>query len=397
LKRAFNGKTKIIAGDVFLVHKLNLEDSLRRRISLILSEVEARGFEAVVFLNEVIGQNPSNFVYVSGPWGLGDEHGTLVFDVDGGSTVVMPHWGAKAMEESSHYDRVIAIKQEKGHHIKGTMEAIVGYDPKNVCFDLSTVSTQLSYKLGEALGISLTPDRDVSDHVFRLRAIKDDFEIAEIKRAITITEEAVMELIQGSLPGVNTWDLKKKLDASMIERGAYEFSFNSSIRFARGPGRPYDVIRHGDMLRVDVGCRVETGYCSDMGRTWPITMDADVRDYLDRAVAAHGEAMKNIKAGVSGNEVLERASEINLEYGFEPLVRCGHQIGLDCHDYTMPYSPSFGPIETDSQPLEKGMTLTFEPQHTDSKMDMRSHIEDIVLVTEREPVILNELPWKVTW
>ena len=73
---------------------MNLEESLRRRISSILGEVERRGFEAVVFLNEVIGQNPSNFVYVSGPWGLGDEHNTLVFDVDGSSTLVFPHWGA---------------------------------------------------------------------------------------------------------------------------------------------------------------------------------------------------------------------------------------------------------------------------------------------------------------
>ena len=376
---------------------MNLEDSLKRRIGSILKEVEERGFEVVVFLNEVIGQNPSNFVYVSGPWGLGGEHGTLVFDVDGGSKVVMPHWGARAMEESGRYGRVISIKQEKGHHIRGTAEALKGYDLDKVCFDLSTLSAQLAYRLGDTLGIGLTPERDISDHIFKLRAIKDEYEIAEMRRAIAITEEAVVELIQGSGPGVDTWDLKKRLDAAMIEKGAYEFSFNSSIRFGRGPSRPHGFIKHGDILRVDVGCRVDTGYCSDMGRTWPITMDADVRDYLERAVAAHGEAMKNIRAGVSGNEVLEKASEINEEYGFDPLVRCGHQIGIDCHDYTMPYAPSFGPIETDGQPLEEGMTLTFEPQHADSKMDMRSHIEDIILVTRGEPVVLNELPWDITW
>jgi len=88
---------------------MNLEESLRRRISSILGEVERRGFEAVVFLNEVIGQNPSNFVYVSGPWGLGDEHNTLVFDVDGGSTLVFPHWGAKRMEESGLYAAMAAL------------------------------------------------------------------------------------------------------------------------------------------------------------------------------------------------------------------------------------------------------------------------------------------------
>lgn len=57
-----------------------------------------RGFDAVVFLNEVIGQNPSNFVYISGSWGLDDEHNTLVFDINGGFTVILPHWGANRMK-----------------------------------------------------------------------------------------------------------------------------------------------------------------------------------------------------------------------------------------------------------------------------------------------------------
>jgi len=376
---------------------MNLDDSLKRRVDSILDEAGRRGFEAVVFLNEVIGQNPSNFVYVSGPWGLGDEHGTLVFDRDGGSAVVLPHWGAGRMEESGRYDRVIAVKQEKGHHINGTREALSGYDPEKVCFDLSTMSAQFAHQLGQALDMDITPERDISDHVFRLRTIKDEFEIAELRRVIGITEEAVLELMQETRPGMHTMRLKKRLDAAMIEKGAVEFSFESSLGFARGPRRPYGTIKQGDLLSLDVGARVDTGYCSDMGRTWPIGMDPGLMDFLERMVAANEEGVKNIREGVSGNEVLARANEINADYGFEPMVRCGHQIGLDCHDYTMPHAPSFGPIETDAQPLRAGMTLTFEPPHADPKLGMRSHLEDIVLVTKGDPVILNEMPWDPIW
>ena len=376
---------------------MNLEESLKRRISSILAEVEKRGFEAVVFLNEVIGQNPSNFVYVSGPWGLGDEHNTLVFDVDGGSTLVFPHWGAKRMEESGLYERVISIKQEKGHHIRATKKALAKYTSKKVCFDLSTLSAQFALTLGGALGVKLDGAVDISDHVFRLRAIKDEYEIEEIKKAIRITEEAVMEMIAASKPGVHAWDLKKRLDASMIEKGAIEYSFWSSVGFGNGPRRPPRFIKHGDLLLTDVGCRVESGYCSDMGRTWPMTLTSEIKDYLDRMVSAHSESFNNIRAGTTGNEVLRRASEVNREHGFDPLVRCGHQIGLDVHDYSMPFAPSFGPIETDDQPLKPGMTLTFEPQHEDARLGFRSHMEDIVLVTEGDPVLLNTLPWDLTW
>ncbi|MGD2201574.1 MAG: Xaa-Pro peptidase family protein [Candidatus Bathyarchaeota archaeon] len=376
---------------------MNLEESLERRISSILKEVERRGFETVVFMNEVIGQNPSNFVYVSGPWGLGDEHNTLVFDVNGDSKVVLPHWGAKRMEERGRYSEVIPIKQEKGHHLRATKQALEGYDPRKVCFDLSTLSAQLSLRLSEELEVRLDEGVDISDYVFKMRAIKDDYEIAQIKEAIRITEEAVMEMVETSKPGVHIKDLKRLLDAAMIEKGAIEFSFWSSVGFGIGPRRSDRIVKHGDILLTDVGCRVPSGYCSDMGRTWPMTLTPEIGDWLERITSAHAESFKNIRAGVTGNEVLRRASEINQEYGLEPLVRCGHQIGLDVHDYTMPYAPSFGPIETDNQPLEPGMTLTFEPQHEDPNLGFRSHIEDIILVTEGAPVCLNILPWDLTW
>jgi Xaa-Pro aminopeptidase len=375
---------------------MDQEASLKRRIGSVLEEAESRGFNAVVFLNEVIGQNPSNFAYVC-PDGLGDEHQTLVLDVDGGSTLVMPHWGADRVEASGRYSRVIAIKQAKDHHYRGTKEALAGYDSKKVCFDLSTMSAQFAHSLASTLGIPLTPERDLSDHVFKLRTIKDEFEVAEIKRAISITEEAVTELVEATRPGRHTLKLKKRLDAAMIEKGAVEFSFESSLGFARGPRRPHGVIKHGDMLSLDVGCRVDTGYCSDMGRTWPITLDADARDFLERAVTAQREGIKNIREGVTGNEVLRGAQALNEELGLGPCIRTGHQIGLDVHDYTMPHAPSFGPIETDDQPLKPGMTLTYEPNRRDEGLGMRCHFEDIVLVTDGDPVVLNEMPWDLLW
>jgi len=377
---------------------MRCEESIERRRRSIFEEVERRGFDAVVFLNEVIGQNPSNFIYVSGPWGYGEEHAALVLDVDGGSTAVMPHWGAPRMEARGLYDHVIPVKQEKGHHIRGVKEALDRFhDAERVCIDLSTVSAQLALRLTGELGIPLSGDVDISDHVFRMRAIKDEYEVEEMRRAIRITEEAVVELAEGARPGASTWDLKKGMDASMIWRGAAELSFESSVRFARGPSRPPGVIRHGDMLTLDVGCRVPSGYCSDMGRNIPVTLDAEVREFLDRAVEAHGEGVRLIRAGVTGNEVLEGSNRINAEHGFDPMVRCGHQIGLDCHDYTMPFAPSFGPIPTDGQPLREGMTLTYEPPHDEAERGLRTHFEDIVLVTDGDPVILNELPWDFLW
>lgn len=375
---------------------MKLEDSIERRIRGILKEVQARGFETVVFVNEVINQNPGNFVYVC-PDGMGDEHQTLVLNVNGDRVIVAPHWGAKRLEESGWYSKVISVRQEKSHHMRGTQVALTGYNPDRVCFDLSTMSAQFAHGLSETLNIAINPKRDISDHVFTMRSIKDEYEVDEMRRAIEITEEAVRELVDGSKPGKNTWDLKRSLDASMIAKGAIGSSFDSTISFTMGTKRPYGAIEKGDMLSVDAGCRVSSGYCSDMGRTWPMAMDGDARDFLDRAVAAQREGIRNVREGVTGNEVLRKANKINEELGFDPALRCGHQVGLDVHDYTMPFATNFGAIEQDAQPLRAGMTVTYEPTRVDPRLGIRSHIEDIVLVTKGEPVLLNQMPWNVNW
>ena len=95
--------------------------------------------------------------------------------------------------------------------------------------------------------------------------------------------------------------------------------------------------------------------------------------------------------------MLRKANKINEELGFDPALRCGHQVGLDVHDYTMPFATNFGAIEQDAQPLRAGMTVTYEPTRVDSRLGIRSHIEDIVLVTKGEPGLLNQMPWNSNW
>ncbi len=217
---------------------MNQNESITRRRRELLKEVERRGFETIVLLNEVVNQNPCNFIYLC-PDGVGDEHQSLVLSVNGEVTLVCPHWGAKAAEESGKYTRVVAVRQEKGHHMRGTQVALTGHNPDRICFDLSTMSSQFAYALSDTLHTRIDPKRDLSDHIFTMRSIKDDYEVSEIRRAISITENAVYELIQGAVPGADTWRLKNRLDARLIELGALDHSFDSTVSFSIGPSRRY--------------------------------------------------------------------------------------------------------------------------------------------------------------
>lgn len=377
---------------------MNKNESIKRRIEAIIEEIKKRDFDTIIFINEVINQNPSNFIYISGSWGYGEEHCSIIIDVNGQSSAIVPHWSAKNIEELEVYDHIIPIKQEKGHHIRATRKTIERYyDARRICFDLSTMSAQFALQLFKNLNINLLEEIDISDYIYKLRAIKDEYEINQLKKAIQITEQAILDSTLLAKPGTHIAELKRRLDAKMIELGAVEFAFDSSISFSRGLKRQSSIIKYGDMLSIDIGCRVSSGYCSDMGRNIPTSLDAEVKEFLDRAVEAHKEGIKFIKEGAIASDVLKESNRINKEYGFEPIIRCGHQIGLDCHDYTMPYAPNFGPIDTDQQYLLKGMTLTYEPPHIDKKKLLRTHFEDIILVGENGPIILNQLPWNFLW
>jgi Xaa-Pro aminopeptidase len=393
--RALEGKRHIFNNTLFsTVYSMNQNDSIKRRRKAIMEEVQKRGYDVAVFFNEVIRQNPSNTIYVM-PRALGDEHQTFIMDQNGDTTLIMPHWGASRMRALGEFSEVIAIKQEKGHHIKGTLDGLKKYNKDKICFDISTLSAQMWYRISSELDIAPTQERDISDIVFKLRSIKDDYEIEEISRAIMITESAVYRLIEETRPGKKILDMKRELDANMVELGAYEFSFDSSIGFIKG--NKTDLLKHGDALSLDVGVRLETGYCSDMGRNWHVTWEKTTEDYMDRAMQAQVEGIKGIRPNMTGNQVLDHANTLNNELGFKETVRTGHQIGLDVHDYTMPHAPSFGPIETDNQPLIPGMTLTYEPNRRDLETNYRGHIEDIILITENGAKCLNKMPYRITW
>ena len=378
---------------------MNEKESLKRRHESILGEVKRRGFESVVFSKELYHNNPLNFVYAAGAWGYGHEHAFLILDVNGGSTLVIKHWRKKELEGMGIYDRVLPAMQSKKENVKEIKDAIERYhNPKKVCFDFSTMSGDFTCMLLKGLGFAPSLDLDISEYVFKLRGIKDEYEIGELKKAAKITEDAIVELALDAKPGVSTVDLKRRLEASMMEKGAMDFPFlDAGVSIARVPSPNRTTIKYGDLIGVDHGCRVMSGYTCDMNRSIPIGLSSELREYLNRAIEAHKEGLKLIRHGAIGNEIYEKIVEINVEHGFGPVQRGGHHIGLGAHDDLMPYVPTIGPLEEDRRPLLEGMTLNYEPFHADEKAGYTSSFEDVVLVTKGDPIVLTELPWDFLW
>ena len=136
------------------------------------------------------------------------------------------------------------------------------------------------------------------------------------------------------------------------------------------------VIRQGDVVVVDIGGTMPSGYCSDCTRTYAIGgAPADFAAYYDVLKNAQEAAANAVKPGVTAEGIDKTARDIiaGAGYGDWFIHRTGHGIGLETHED--PYI-----VEGNTTRLEDGMAFSIEPGIYPGPHGAR--IEDIVVCTE---------------
>lgn len=231
----------------------------------------------------------------------------------------------------------------------------------------------------------------MTNFVENLRMIKDEQEIATIRKACSISDKAFMDVLDFIKPGETTeLAVANFLDFRMRNYGASGISFDtiaaSGYRSAMPHGRASDkVIQSGEMLTLDFGCYYDH-YVSDMTRTIHIGQVTDEeREIYDIVLKANQVLIEKAKAGLSYRDfdAIPRAVIDNAGYGTHFTHGIGHGIGLDVHEI-----PYFGKSD---EKIQAGMVLTDEPGiYLDGKYGVR--IEDDLLITETGCEILTLAP-----
>ncbi|MGW5260146.1 aminopeptidase P family protein [Microbispora sp. NPDC004025] len=204
----------------------------------------------------------------------------------------------------------------------------------------------------------LTP---VEGLVEAVRAVKDEGEIAALRRACAITDEAFSLVMERIVPGVTERRVARWLEAAMVELGADKPAFDSIV--ASGPNgsiphhSPSDrPIERGDLVTMDFGARYD-GYHADMTRTVavgpPASWQRDLYDLVRRAQRAGRHA---VRPGATADEVDAAAREVIAEAGQAERFGhgLGHGVGLEIHEL-----PFLGPGRTGR--LEDRVPITVEP------------------------------------
>ena len=229
----------------------------------------------------------------------------------------------------------------------------------------------------EGSGIQLV---ETTGLVNGLRAVKDARELARMKAAQKITDDAFSHIIEFIKPGMTELQVKIELEDFMVRHGSQGVAFESIVACGANGASPHGqagnrIIEEGHSVVMDYGAKA-FGYNADMTRTVFIGKPSDeMRAAYETIRRANETVEATIKAGVIGRDMHELAERILVEGGFGGKMGhgLGHGLGVDVHE--LPYLNA-----TYDKPLEVGNVVTVEPGiYIAGKFGMR--LEDFGVVT----------------
>jgi Xaa-Pro dipeptidase len=239
----------------------------------------------------------------------------------------------------------------------------------------------------------LNPRVDAAEELFaQLRMSKDEHELALMRRAVQIAEQA----LRATLPTIRVGQTEREIAAELVVqtlRAGSEAELPFAPIVASGPNSalPHAAVsdralQPGDLLTLDWGAAFG-GYAADLTRTFAIgPVDEELQTIYRLVQAANAAARAATRPGVAAAEVDAAARRVINDggYGEYFVHRLGHGLGLEGHE-----DPSMHGRNELS--LAAGMTFTVEPGiYLPGKGGVR--IEDNVVVTAAGCESLSTLP-----
>jgi Xaa-Pro aminopeptidase len=221
----------------------------------------------------------------------------------------------------------------------------------------------LTVRDAERVG-SLTRSRLVptSDLVERLRAIKSPDEVAAVRAAADLAQNALAEVLPTVRSGQSELEIAAALEGALRRRGSEWHPFPTIVASGPRAALPHArtssrAVQAGEWLLLDFGAQVD-GYCADLTRTVLVGARADERQrtIYELVRTAQRRALGQLRAGLTGREGDALARDVIAARGFGEAFghSLGHGLGLEVHE-----APRLAP--TADAPLPLHAVVTVEP------------------------------------
>lgn len=224
-------------------------------------------------------------------------------------------------------------------------------------------SQSLTVRDAERLsGLTRTPVAPTTDLVERLRAMKSPEEVAAIRAAAALAQDALAEVMPGIRVGQTEVEVGALLEGALRRRGSEWHPFPTIVASGARSALPHartsqKAVAAGDLLLLDFGAQVD-GYCADLTRTVVVGARADDRQRTvhELVQTAQRRAIEHLRPGMPAREGDALARDVITSRGFGDAFghSLGHGLGLEVHE-----APRLAP--TSEAPLPPHAVVTVEP------------------------------------
>ncbi|MER5873199.1 aminopeptidase P family protein [Streptomyces sp. NPDC002044] len=203
---------------------------------------------------------------------------------------------------------------------------------------------------------------DLGTAVEQQRLVKDEEEIACLRIAAEIADQALGELLESILVGRTERHLALELERRLVDHGADGPAFPTSVGTGPHSGRPRHRpsdrrVEEGDFLTVSLGANYR-GYRCEIGRTFVIgTTPADWQiELYDLVFAAQRAGREALLPGAAYRDVDRAARSVLDSAGHGEVLApwTGHGVGLEIDE-----DPQLAP--TAMGKLDACVPVTVEP------------------------------------
>ncbi|MBC35397.1 MAG: Xaa-Pro aminopeptidase [Bacteroidetes bacterium] len=198
--------------------------------------------------------------------------------------------------------------------------------------------------------------QELIDGVVKLRSIKDEYEIAELEKAVDIAYDMHTTAMKMCKPGVVEREIAGTMEGiSLAQGGPVSFPIILTINGQTLHNHYHgNTLTEGRMMIADAGAETTTHYSSDITRTTPVggKFSQRQKEVYEVVLEANVKAIEAIKPGVEYIEIhflaariiAEGMNKLGLMKGdVDEAVKAGahtlfmphglgHMMGLDVHD-----------------------------------------------------------------
>jgi len=345
---------------------------LQRRKNL-LKHCKSLGCEGLVAFE------PENLFYMTGFWG----EAIGVLEKDGKATIIAPELEiGRAKEESINCD---VITSERGIGLlAGLVSKIKG---KKFCTDCQ------NYSVMQSLKKSVPKIKQSTEPFYNSRIIKDDDEIAILKKASKIIDNMFELCAKKIKKGQKESELQAILMAYAVENEMFDTGYKSTLNPLIIAGGPNGALPHaqvsnrkfanGDLIVVDLTLRYK-GYVSDATRTFGLRKISDnAKQVYEIVKESQKLGLRSVKPNASCKLIDDACREYIKKQNYDQFFihSTGHGIGLEVHELPIISQKS-------TTKLKQNMAITVEPGiYIPNKFGVR--IEDSLIVKDK-PIVMHK-------